>query len=153
MKRVRRFTGGARRLFATLAIVLVVTPAAIAAPWTLKLAESVVLPVREVRLADLVTVPVPAVAAELVVTGPGRPGSTVSVDRRRLLRMLVANGLAAEVRCAGAERCRVEFVGSPLASSEVVTWLQSELKQWLPPAPLEAPPTWLEVELSLPAMA
>jgi flagella basal body P-ring formation protein FlgA len=136
-----------------LLLTVAISRAAPATSWTLVLRDQVTLPVAEVKLAKLVAEPVPAAAGQLVVLGAARPGSTVEVDRRLVLRRLVEAGLANNVRCAGALCCRVIFRGQALSGGEVVAWLEDQLTAWLPASPPVAPPPWLEVELRMPPLA
>jgi flagella basal body P-ring formation protein FlgA len=118
--------------------------------WRLVLRSEVRLPVGPVRLGDVVSGEVPEAAASLVVAGAGQAGESLVLDRRRLLRELVTAGLAAGVRCSGAERCRVRFAGSPIERDELESRLREILTAWLPEADPAAPPPWLEFQVRVP---
>jgi len=118
--------------------------------WTISLKEAVTLPVGEVRLAQITEPAATGVVGRLVIAASNRPGSVVEVGRQRVLRELVAAGLAAGVRCQGPETCRIEFSGRRLDATEVETWLHEQLQPQLPPVQDGAPPTRLELQLNLP---
>ncbi|MFH1845493.1 MAG: flagellar basal body P-ring formation chaperone FlgA [bacterium] len=118
--------------------------------WTMSLKEAVTLPVGEVRLAQITEPALTGTVGELVIAAGNRAGSVVEVGRQRVLRELVAAGLAAGVRCLGAETCRIQFSGRRLEAADVETWLREQLQPQQPPAVDGAPPTRLEVQVNLP---
>jgi len=133
-----------------LAGILVLAGPALARPWTLRLAPAVTLSAGPVRLADVVQDPPPPEAADLLVCEGGRPGSVAVVDRRLVLRHLAAAHLAAGVRCAGPQECRISFQGAPVSAEALRTWLLEALASWMPAAEPAAPPAWLELDVAPP---
>lgn len=139
-------------LTAALAALLILQPAA-AGAWTLTLKDVLSVADGGVTLAELSATEVPAEAGGLVVVSGGRPGGVATVSRTSLLRRLVREGLARDVRFAGAERCRVEFRGDRIDSEDLAGRLRAALAEWLPRAPEGAPDTWCGLEGSLPSPA
>jgi len=140
----------ARALALVLAVAACASPAA-AAPWTLDLADSVQVATATVRLADVARAPVPATAAQVVVASGGRPGGSLEITARGVLRRLVVAGCADGVARAGAERCRIAFGGAAGAPDVLVERIRAALAPQVPPPAPEAPPSWLE--LSVPEVA
>jgi len=116
-----------------------------AGAWTLDLADSVQVAGTTVRIADVVREPVPAEPGAVVVASGGRPGASFAVTGRAILRRLSVAGLAGGVVLAGAERCRIAFVGSAIAPAAIEERLRPLLAPHVPPPAPEAPPSWLEL--------
>jgi len=115
--------------------------------WTLELSPAATVPVKPVKLADVVVKPVPERAAAIILVGAGTPGTTCSVDRRLILRKLVEAGQSDGVRFAGAAQCRISFAGCRLNHSELERRVRQTLQSWLPDAEPAAPPSWCEIKL------
>ena len=114
-----------------------------AGAWTLDLVETVGVSSSTVRVADVVAAPVPEAAGQVVVAAGGRPGASVEVTQRAVLRRLVMAGLADGVVLAGAERCHIDFAGESIAAGELNESIRAALAPHLPPVDPEAPPSWL----------
>jgi len=133
-------------LLSKLIIIMVMVPA-LAAAWTLDLADSVSVNSTVVHLDDVSLTTVPSSAAEIVVSSGARPGSAVTVSRRAILRHLVQAGQASEVRFAGADKCHIAVHGVEVASNELVKRVRELVTDQIPEQPEEAPPSWLALEV------
>jgi len=122
------------------------TGAANAAPWLCTLSDTLQVPAGRVTLKDISRTPVPASAAGVVLVPGGVPGTSTSLDRRIILRRLVAQGLAAGVVFRGAERTVLIFRGTVVDASRLRTIMTEALEPFLPEAETDAPATWLELE-------
>jgi flagellar basal body P-ring formation protein FlgA len=118
-----------------------------AAAWTLDLPDSLLAREATVRVGDLAPGVAPAGAAAVVVVAGGRPGASVEVSGRAILRRLAMAGEAAGVALTGAERCRIVFAGRSVPAELLHERVAAVLQPHVPPAPSEAPPSWLELEL------
>ncbi len=136
---------------AFLALVVAPAPGWAGGAWTLALRDSVAVAGPRVRLGDVAEGPLPPRAAALVL-GSGGPGRTLRLTAKGILRRLVTAGLAAEVRLAGAERCRVRLGGRPVAAGPVRERVEALLGERLPAGPPGAPASWLELELAPPRL-
>ncbi len=132
-------------LVASLSALLLLQPSATHA-WTLELADSADVEGTTAKLGDLVSAPVPAEAAAVVIRGGGRPGLETSVSRQSILRRLMRAGLAADVKIGGADECRIRFAGGRVDGELLQGKLVEALSDWLPPGPPGAPSTWCGVD-------
>lgn len=121
--------------------------AAASAAWTLDLADTVRVRATTVTVADVARGPVPTEAGAVVVAAGGRPGGSVEVTGRTILRRLVMAGRADGVRLTGADRCHIRFAGQTVAASALREKIRAALAPHIPPAVPEAPPSWLELEI------
>jgi flagella basal body P-ring formation protein FlgA len=135
-----------RAIVIVLVLVASLLPAA-AAAWTLDLADTVRVANPTVRVADVARGEIPAAAGAVVVAAGGRPGASVEISSRAVLRRLVLAGAADDVRLAGADRCRIVFAGAPVATGDLVAQVREVLAPHLPEVDPEAPPSWLALEV------
>jgi flagella basal body P-ring formation protein FlgA len=118
-----------------------------AGAWTLELADTVEVAGERVTVADVARGAVPGDAGAVVLVGGGRPGASVEIGARTVLRRLVMAGLADGVSLSGAASCRVEFGGRAVATGDLADAVRQALAPHVPPAPTDAPPSWLELEI------
>ncbi len=120
--------------------------AAVPTPWRLTLADTVEVAAGPVTIADVATGAVPAAAADLTLVAAGKPGTSLELDRRTILRQLVSARMAAGVRLGGADRVTVIFRGRLVPGDQVRRLMTEALQTMLPAAEPGAPDTWLELE-------
>lgn len=143
----RRSSGPGPVLVAALCLAAACGRTATVPAWTLDLPDSAVVTATTVRLADIARGAVPSGPGAVVVASGGRPGASVEVTGRAVLRRLAMAGLAEGVALTGAERCRIVFAGGAVPAEELRRRLTDLLRPHLPPADPEAPPSWLELDL------
>lgn len=128
-----------------LILALVADPAL--AGWNLVLSAEVTVQNDIVRLREITSVPVPDAVGDLVVATAGRPGQSVSVTRRGLLRELVSCGQAAGVRMSGADICRINFAGGRVSAEKLNEEVRRVLQPLVPTPTAGAPASWFELDL------
>ncbi|MCP4572057.1 MAG: flagellar basal body P-ring formation protein FlgA [bacterium] len=132
---------------ALLTLVALAASAGPARAWDLVLPDTVVARDGALSLAELAEGPVPAVAADLMICGAGRPGTAVEVSRAGVLRRLVSAGLAREVRMRGPVATVVIFAGRSLAPLELQESVRRMVQPLVPPAQAGAPASWIELDV------
>ena len=138
--------GHPRRTAAVLVTACLLLPA-LAGAWTLELADTAEVSGSRVTVADVARGVVPEQAGAVVLIGGGRPGASVQIGARTVLRRLVMAGLADGVTLAGAAVCEVEFGGRAVASGDLADAVRQTLAPHVPPVAADAPPSWLELEI------
>ncbi len=131
-------------IIAILSVVCVTTAAAV--PWVCSLPDTIQCNRSTVTLGDISQTLVPALAAEVVLTSSGTPGTVLPIARQTILRRLVGLHLASGVSFKGAETCMVMFGGTVVKEDEVRRLLKEKLEPMLPTSEPGAPVTWLELE-------
>jgi len=116
-----------------------------AAAWTLDLADTVRVTGTAARVADLARGEVPTAAGAVVVASGGRPGASVVISARSVLRRLTLAGLADGLALRGADRCRIVFVGQEVPRDDLLAAIRTALAAGLPAAAPGAPDSWLAV--------
>lgn len=115
--------------------------------WRLMLPEQVEIAGQAVRVSDIAAEPVPAAAGQVVLVGQGQPGSSVTLDRKTILRRLVQAGLAAGVSLQGSETVRVTFTGRRISSESLRQDLRRAVQPLVPAGRAGAPAPWFELIL------
>jgi flagellar basal body P-ring formation protein FlgA len=136
------------RLAGIATLLVVAVGGSAAAAWTLDLADTVQVRASTVTVADVARGSVPEAAGAVVVAAGGRPGAAVQVSGRTILRRLVMAGQADGVRLAGAEHCHIVFAGHTVGTHALREGIRAVLEPHIPPAAPEAPPSWLELDLT-----
>lgn len=134
-------------LIVALALAALAAAAGPAGAWELVLPDTVIAAGASLSLEELAAGPVSAAAADLVVCGEGRPGTSVTVSRAGLLRRLVSAGLARNVRLRGADQTVIVFAGHVPAPLELQESARRGVQHLVPSAAAGAPASWLELEL------
>lgn len=130
-------------------VFLLVLLAGLAGPagaWVCTLPDSLTVDGDRLNLGQLSTSPVPAGTAGLNLLAGGQPNTTVTLDRKTVLRKLVTGGLAAGVQFRGATATTVVFAGTTVEANALMGVMQEALAPLLPTADPGAPATWFEVE-------
>lgn len=115
--------------------------------WHLDLPESVTVDSIPVRLADITSSPLPAVADRIVILGQGKPGTMVTLSRQIILRKLVEAGAAAGVIFQGAAETQVVFEGKEVSSETLREDLMSAIQPLVPAARSGAPDSWFDLTI------
>jgi flagella basal body P-ring formation protein FlgA len=146
--RIRNRRTGTRCMFgAVMSIMAFSFSATPAAAWRVVLVDSVTVPAGPVRLHQVVTVPVPAAAADLVVMPGGQPGQRRLLERRLVLRRLVQADLARGATLGGAETCSIQFQGGRIDAGSIAERVAALLAPITPPAEAGAPASWVDIEV------
>ena len=137
-----------------LALIALLIPG-VAQAWTFVLADTVRVDHRSISLANLSKTELPAEVADMVVGQASQPGSKVVINRRTLLRQLVAEGQAAGVSFRGPNQCVVIRTGTLLSPDSLREDLRRALQPRVPSSLPGAPSAWFELEMpqSIPAVA
>ncbi|MGD9549146.1 MAG: flagellar basal body P-ring formation chaperone FlgA [Candidatus Krumholzibacteriia bacterium] len=135
-----------RTTAALLLTVLLACLAGRADAWVCTLPDSLTVDGDRLTLGQLSSSPVPSGAAGLNLLAGGQPNTTVTLDRKTVLRKLVTGGLAAGVKFRGAPATLVAFAGAKVEANALVRAMQEALAPLLPSAEPGAPATWFEVE-------